>query len=146
MAVFIIFGAVNAYMTGVSRLLYAVASDRGLPRTLYHLSRKTKVPDRILIGLLISYSLVLLIYCFSQVDLETALLIPSGAAILVYVVGSAAGVKLLGRSNGRMNLILPLASLVVSLVVLPFIGPLLTASFVVVLAALAYVSITNLRR
>jgi len=145
-AVFIIFGAVNAYMTGVSRLLYAVASDRGLPRALYHLSRKTKVPDRILIGLLISYSLVLLIYCFSQVDLETALLIPSGAAILVYVVGSAAGVKLLGRSNGRMNLILPLASLVVSLVVLPFIGPLLTASFVVVLAALAYVSITNLRR
>jgi len=144
-AVFIIFGAVNAYMTGVSRLLYAVAKDRGLPRTLNHINRKTKVPDRILIGLLISYSLVLFIYYFSQIDLETALLIPSGAAILVYVVGSAAGLKLLGRSNGRMNLVLPLASLVVSLIVLPFIGPLLTASFVVVLAAFTYVSITRRR-
>ena len=31
LAVFIIFGTVNAYTTGVSRLLYAVAKDRGLP-------------------------------------------------------------------------------------------------------------------
>ena len=143
-AVFIIFGTVNAYTTGVSRLLYAVARDRGLPHTLDHIHRKTNVPDRILIGLLSSYAVVLIIYYFSQVDLETALLVPSGAAIMVYVVGSAAGVKILGRSNGRRNLILPLASLAVSLIVLPFIGPLLIASFVVVLAALAYLWLTKL--
>jgi len=142
-AVFIIFGTVNAYTTGVSRLLYAVARDRGLPRTLDHLDDKTKVPDRILIALLSSYAIVLVIYYFSQVDLETALLLPSGAAILVYVVGSAAGVKILGRLKGRMNLILPSVSLAVSLIVLPFIGPLLVASFVVVLAALAYLYLTK---
>jgi amino acid efflux transporter len=143
-AVFIIFGTANAYTTGVSRLLYAVARDRGLPSTLSHINRKTKVPDRILLGLLSSYAVVLTIYYFSQVDLEAALLIPSGAAIMVYVIGSAAGVKILGRSKGRTNLILPLASLVISLVVLPFVGSLLIASLVVVLAALAYVSLTKL--
>jgi amino acid efflux transporter len=142
-AVFIIFGTVDAYTTGVSRLLYAVARDRGLPRILNRLNPKTKVPDRILLVLLSSYAVVLVIFYFSQVDLETALLVPSGAAILVYVVGSAAGVKILGRSPGRMNLILPLASLGVSLMVLPFIGPLLLASFAVVLAALAYLFLSN---
>jgi len=142
-AVFIIFGTANAYTTGISRLLYAVARDGGLPRSLDHLSDKTKVPDRILIALLSSYGIVLVIYYFSRVDLETALLLPSGAAILVYVVGCAAGVKILGRLKGRMNLILPSVSLAVSLIVLPFIGPLLVASFVVVLAALAYLYLSK---
>jgi hypothetical protein len=79
------------------------------------------------------------------VDLETALLVPSGAAILVYVVGSAAGVKILGwvKGRSRMNLLLPLASLAISLIVLPFIGPLLIPSLVVVLAAMAYVSVSR---
>ena len=144
-AVFIIFGTANAYTTGISRLLYAVARDGGLPNTLSHLHGKTKVPDRILLLLISSYVVVLTIYYFSQIDLTTALLVPSGAAILVYVIGSAAGVKILGRSKSRMNLILPVASLVISLIVLPFIGPLLAASFVVVFAALAYVTLPKRR-
>jgi amino acid efflux transporter len=144
-AVFIIFGTVNAYTTGVSRLLYAAARDGGLPHFLDHLNQKTRVPDRVLLALLSSYAVVLIIYYFSKVDLETALLVPSGAAILVYVVGSAAGVKILGEPNDRtrMNLLLPLASLAISLVVLPFIGPLLVFSLVVVLLAVAYISFTK---
>jgi len=142
-AVFIIFGGANEYTTGVSRLLYAVAQDGGLPHALDHLHPKTKVPDRVLIGLLSSYAIVLIVYYFSTIDLTTALLVPSGAAILVYVVGSAAGVKILGRqaSGSRMNLLLPLASLVISLIVMPFIGPLLTASLAVAAAALIYASL-----
>ena len=145
LAVFIIFGTANAYTTGVSRLLYAAARGGGLPHFLDHLNRKTRVPDRVLLTLLSSYAVVLIIYYFSQVDLETALLVPSGAAILVYVIGSAAGVKILGRPNGRtrMNSILPLSALVISLVVLPFIGPLLVLSLVVVLLAVAYLSFTK---
>jgi len=140
LAVFIIFGTVNAYTTGVSRLLYAVAKDRGLPHTLSHLHPRTKVPDRILIGLLSSYAVVFILYYVSGVDLETALLVPSGAAILVYVIGSAAGVRILSRSKSLKNIILPVSSLAVSIIVLPFIGPLLFASLVVVIGALAYVS------
>jgi uncharacterized membrane protein YoaK (UPF0700 family) len=74
--------------------------------------------------------------------LETALLVSSGAAILVYVVGSAAGVKILRQLNSRprMNFVLPLAALAISLVVLPFIGPVLVLSLVVVLLAVVYLS------
>jgi hypothetical protein len=83
------------------------------------------------------------VYYFSQVNLETALLVPSGAAIFVYVVGSAAGVKILGRDYRASwgKVIFPLVSLVISLVILPFIGPLLVASLVVIVAAFVYVSV-----
>jgi amino acid efflux transporter len=145
LAVFIIFGTVNAYTTGVSRLFYAVTRDGAFPSILDHLNPRTKVPDRILIALLCSFAVVLVAYYFSQVNLETALIIPSGAAILVYVVGSAAGVKILGRFDRRtrMNLILPAASLVISLMVLPFIGPLLVLSLAVIPVALVYIYFTK---
>jgi hypothetical protein len=38
---------------------------------------------------------MLAIYYIFNVELQTALLIPSGAAIVVYIIGSAAGIKLL---------------------------------------------------
>jgi len=148
LAVFIIFGTVNAYTTGVSRLLFAAARDGGLPKVLCHLNSKTKAPDRVLLALLSSYAIVLAMYYFSQVNLETALLVPSGAAILVYVAGSAAGVRILGRhySGSWKRMLLPLVSLVISLVILPFIGPLLVASLVVVVAAFVYVSVATRNR
>ena len=59
-------------------------------------------------------------------------MIPSGAAILVYVLGSSAGIRLL-----KARKVLPVISLIISLVVLPFVGPLLVVSLVV--AALAFV-------
>ena len=51
LAIFIIFGTVNAYTTGMSRVFYAVSRDGGFPRALDHLNEKTKVPDRALISL-----------------------------------------------------------------------------------------------
>ncbi len=143
LAVFIIFGTVNAYTTGMSRVFYAVARDGGFPKALEHINSRTKVPDRVLIALLASISAVLVIYYFSQVDLETALLVPSGAAILIYVTGSAAGVKIFARggSDLRKKVLFPLISLAISLIVLPFIGPLLTASLAVIVAALAYIAV-----
>ncbi len=143
LAVFIIFGTVNAYTTGMSRVFYAVARDDGFPKALEHINSRTKVPDRVLIALLGSITAVLIIYYFFQVDLETALLVPSGAAILIYVIGSAAGVKILarGRNGLRKELVFPLISLAISLIVLPFIGPLLVASLAVMVAALAYLAV-----
>jgi amino acid efflux transporter len=145
LAVFIIFGTVNAYTTGMSRVFYAVARDGGFPKALEHINTRTKVPDRVLIALLIGISTVLVIYYFSQVDLETALLVPSGAAILIYIIGSAAGIKILVPRRGSVGkkLVFPIISLAISLIVLPFIGPLLAASLAVILAALAYVALVK---
>jgi amino acid efflux transporter len=147
LAVFIIFGTVNAYTTGVSRLFYAVARDGGFPKTFDHLNTRSQAPDRVLLALLGSIAAVLAVYYFSRVDLETALLVPSGAAVIVYVIGSAAGVKILGRNlkAAKKESVFPLVSLIISVIVVPFIGPPLVATFIVILAALAYVTVFHHR-
>jgi len=143
LAVFIIFGTVNAYTTGVSRLFYAVARDGGFPKYLDHLNSKNRVPDRVLTSLLTGIAIVLALFYLFNVDLETALLIPSGAALVVYVIGSAAGVKILKRdlNRNRKMLLFPLISLAISVFMLPFIGPLIFASGLTVIAGLTYVTI-----
>jgi len=132
LAVFIIFGTANAYMTGMSRVIYAVARDGGLPRVLDHLSKKTSAPDRSILALVgLSFSVLLVFYVFG-VDLETALLIPSGAAILTYVIGAAAGVRLLKQR------VYPYVTLAISLAILPFLGALLVFSLATMAAAALY--------
>ena len=132
LAVFIIFGTANAYMTGMSRVIYAVARDGGLPRVLDHLSKKTSAPDRSILALVgLSFSVLLVFYVIG-VDLETALLIPSGAAILTYVIGAAAGVRLLKQR------VYPYVTLAISLAILPFLGALLVFSLATMAAAALY--------
>jgi amino acid efflux transporter len=135
-AVFIIFSTANAYTAGMSRVVLAVARDGGFPRVLDHVEPRTGVPDRSLALLFGASLLMLAVYYAFQVDLDTALLIPSGAAILVYVIGSAAGIRLL--RGGRADAILPWVSLAVSLSILPFVGRVVAASIAVVAAGLAY--------
>jgi len=132
LAVFIIFGTANAYMTGMSRVIYAVARDGGLPRVLDHLSKKTSAPDRSILALVgLSFSVLLVFYVFG-VDLETALLIASGAAILTYVIGAAAGIRLLKQR------VFPYVTLAISLAILPFLGALLLFSLATMAAAALY--------
>jgi amino acid efflux transporter len=119
LAVIIIFGTMNAYTTGISRVIYATAKDRGLPRLLDRINIKTQVPDRSLMLLLgLSWITLLLFYVFN-VDLETELLIPSGAAILVYIIGSSSGIKLL-KVRGAKRLF-PWISLVISIIMVFFV-------------------------
>jgi len=70
-------------------------------------------------------------------DLETALLIPGGAAILVYIIGSASGIRLLGERGWRRAL--PWISLILSIVLLPFVGVAAIGSILASLTALVYV-------
>jgi len=126
LAVIIIFGTMNAYTTGISRVIYATAKDRGLPRLLDRINTKTQVPDRSLMLLLgLSWLTLLLFYVFN-VDLETELLIPSGAAILVYIIGSSSGIKLLKVKSAKK--LFPWISLAISIIMLFFVGlPILIA-------------------
>jgi amino acid efflux transporter len=143
LAVFIIFGTVNAYTTGMSRVIYSVAKEGGLPRAIARINSKTGVPY-LSLGLLTGLGMITLVVSyFLSIDLQTALLIPSGAAILVYVIGSASGVKLL--KGGRAKL-LPRISLAVSIIMLPFVGPVLVVSIAVALVGLYYRRLRGLRR
>ena len=137
LAVVIIFGTVNVYSAGMSRVVYAAAREGGLPSWFDRVSRRTGVPYRALILLQGSSVLSLAAYYVLNFDLETALLIPSGAAILVYVVGSAAGIRLL-KGRGRKEKWFPWVSLAIALIMAPFVGYLLIASIVVAGLGLLY--------
>ncbi|HZW56183.1 MAG TPA: amino acid permease [Nitrososphaerales archaeon] len=136
---FIIFGTGNAYMTGMSRVVYAAARDGAFPKFLDHVDPRTGAPNRALAMLFGSAVVVLVIFYFLGINLETALLIPSGAAILVYVFGSAAGIRLLKRKDeNSIRIILPWISLAISIAILPFVGVWIFASLAVVAVAWIY--------
>jgi amino acid efflux transporter len=136
LAMIIIFATVNAYTAGMSRVILAVARDRGFPKGLDYVNRENGTPTRSLM-MLSGFSMCLLtIYYFLDVNLQTALLIPSGAAVLIYIVGSGTGIRLLKeRGSKRM---LPWISLAISLAVLPFVGILALASVLTGLLAFVY--------
>jgi amino acid efflux transporter len=141
LAVVIIFATVNAYMAGISRVILSVARDGALPGVFGRVSATTGVPTysvTLLTGLAL---LMLLVYYVFDFDLQTALLIPSGAAILVYIVGSAAGIRLL-RTRGFARA-LPWITLVISIGVLPFVGPLALVGLAAGAAGLAYSVLTR---
>lgn len=134
LAVIIIFATANVYTTGMSRVILSVARDGGLPKALDHIDPKSGSPTRSLMMLSGSSLFMLVVYYIFSVDLQTALLIPSGAAIIVYIIGSAAGIRLLdGRGIKRT---LPWISLVISVLILPFVGVLALAS--IAMSVIAY--------
>jgi amino acid efflux transporter len=135
LAIFIDFGAVNAYTTGLSRVIYVVARDGGFPKFLDHLDDKTRVPDRSLLTLSGLSLLMLGAFYVLEVNLQVALLVTSGAAIMIYAIGSGAGIRLLrGGTKGK---ILPWVAFLISLGVLPFVG--LPLSLCVIAAVLGLI-------
>jgi amino acid efflux transporter len=138
LAVVIIFATVNAYTAGMSRVILAVARDGGMPKGMDYVDAKSGTPTRGLVMLSGLSLCMLIVYYFLDVNLQTALLIPSAAAILVYVIGSGAGIRLL-RERGWKR-VLPWISLLLSVAVLPFVGVLAVAAVLTGLVALVYVS------
>jgi len=134
LAIVIIFGTVNVYTTGISRVIYAAAKEGGLPRVLDKIHAETRVPYRTLIFLLGLSWLTLVLFYFLNVDLATELLIPSGAAIIVYLIGSASGIRLLKIKGVKRTF--PWISLLIAMVMIPFVGLLILISLA--FAAIGY--------
>jgi amino acid efflux transporter len=130
LAVVVTFGTVNAYVAGMARVYYAAARDGVFPKTLAAVDRRTGVPHHSLVFLIVLVLLSLVAFYILDVDFVSAFLMASGAAVFTYVIGSAAGIRLL-KERG-MRRMLPWISLVVSVALLPFIGTLLVASLAIV--------------
>ena len=145
LAVFIIFGLINAYTTGMSRVFYTSAQDGGFPRFMNHLNSRRQVPDRVLAAMLLSTIPVFSFYYFAGIDLETAFLVSGGAAILIYVVGFAAAIRISGKDRTILGKWMPFVSLAISLVVLVFVGAPLIVSLLVAAASLGYAFIQRSR-
>jgi amino acid efflux transporter len=120
----------------MSRVILAVARDRGLPKWLDFVDRRNGTPTRALMMLSGLSMCMLTVYYYFDVNLQTALLIPSGSAVLIYIVGSAAGIRLLKERGLKRTL--PWISLVISIAVLPFVGILALASVLTGLVAFVY--------
>jgi len=144
----IVFAVVNAYVTGLSRVFYAVAQDGGLPSTLARVHPRTLVPDRAMALLIGGAGVALLVFYFEHVTLSTSILAAGGAALCVYVIGSAAGLRIRLREGrpGRGLAVLAAISLVFSAALIPFVGAPLVVSGGVVGAGALYLLLARSRR
>ena len=98
-AVLLSVGAMNAYFAGGARLGAALGRDGSLPVWLARGGTAGAVPKRSLGVVTAGAMASLSVIAFSGVTLEAPLLMITGAFTLVYVVGTAAAIRLLPRGT-----------------------------------------------
>ena len=138
LAVFIIFGLVNAYISGMSRVFLKSAMDRGLPSFLVHRNSRTQAPDRVMAMMFLLTIPVFFIYYFESMNLETAFLISGGAAIMVYIISFISAIKIFREERRRNLLWMPAVSLAISIIILYFVGVWIFASFAAIVLAFLF--------
>ncbi len=146
LAVFIIFGVINAYATGMSRVFNLTVVDGGLPKAIAHRNGKTGSPSAAPALMLAGMIHVFIIYYSHNVDLNTAFLASGGAAIIIYIIGFAAAIRIVGKKESIVNIWMQIISLVTSLVILAFVGFPIVVSLLVIGLALVYITIKEAAR
>jgi amino acid efflux transporter len=123
----------NAFVAATSRLGYALGRDGALPRAMARLNRRAVPAVSILVVGAIAGTGLVLAYLRGW-GAEAFLVVPNSLVIVVYLVGMAAGVRLLAG----LARLLALVAAVLCLAVLPFAGVSLLIPVAVAAAALAY--------
>jgi amino acid efflux transporter len=123
-AVLLTIGAMNAYLAGASRLGAALARDGALPRRPFGTPRRSLT--FVLLASLASVALPL--------RLQTSMLLVTGCFTLVYILGTAAAIRLLPRP---LPAIIAFAS---TLGLLVLTGPPALLSLVIAAGAVGYAS------
>lgn len=140
-AVFVAFGALNAYIAGTSRLGYAMGRNNAFPRWFAALHPKWSSPHHALAFLCAGFLLWLMASRLLNLTVADLLPISTSSYIATYVLSMAAGVKLL-TGWGRFAAI---TSLVACVVILLFVGAFFIWLGGVVVACLLF-QITNKRK
>jgi len=132
-AVVISLATANAFVAATSRLGYALARDDRLPRPLARLSRRG-VPSTavVVVGAVAAGGLV--IAYLRHWGAEAFLVVPNSLVIVVYLVGMAAGARLL---HGPSRLLAVIAT-VLCFCLLPFAGVSLALPLGLAIAAVGY--------
>jgi amino acid efflux transporter len=135
-AVLLTLGTMNAYFAGGAKLGAALARDGALPSWLARGSQTGEVPRRSLaLGASISTAAVIAAATL-HISTRQIVLLTIGAFVIVYVLGTAAAVKLLPRRTwSRRSAVIALAS---SLGLLVMVGPYLLWPLTVAVLALIY--------
>lgn len=119
LALFIVFGNLNAYTTGISRVVYAASKDGFLPSKLSRINRHSS-PDIALAMICFGAIIMLFIYYSFDVTLQDALLLTNGIGLTIYIIGSASGIKLMKEKG--IKRFYPWTSLILSLALILFVG------------------------
>ncbi|HLH85725.1 MAG TPA: amino acid permease [Thermoplasmataceae archaeon] len=135
-AIVAIFSAMNAYTAGVSRVIQTVSKNGGLPKMFSGESEINGAPGNAIILVLVLSSVFLSAYWFFNVSVELAFLVVSGIGVVTYIIGSAAGIKLLELKGWRKAI--PWVSLAISAIIVIFIGKLMIFAILVITASLLY--------
>lgn len=98
-AVLLSLGAMNAYFAGSARLGAALGRDGSLPAWFAEGAMAGEVPRRSLAVVTAGSLGTLLAIALTEVPVERTMLLVTGAFALVYVVGTAAAIRLLPRGS-----------------------------------------------
>jgi amino acid efflux transporter len=135
-ALLLTLGAMNAYFAGAAKLGAALARDGALPAWLARGSQAGEVPRRSLAVIAGISALCLVIAAVFDLGTSQLVLVTVGAFVLVYVLGSAAAVRLLPRRTWARRA--AVVALVSSLALLATIGVSLLWPLTIAVAALVY--------
>ncbi|HEX7064361.1 MAG TPA: amino acid permease [Bacillales bacterium] len=129
-------GTTNAFVASMSRLGYSLAHERLAPSWLDKINMKYATPGRavLLVGSIAALGLTTS-YIFG-IGLDQLVFIPNSLAIATYVVGTAAGVKLIQK---RMGKILAATACLLCLAAYPFIGSFIAVPVIVAGVCIGYV-------
>jgi amino acid efflux transporter len=110
-AVLLTFGAMNAYFAGGAKLGAALGRDGALPAWFGRGSAAGEVPRRSLLVICGLSGLALVVVAAAKVGPRPSVLLTTGSFVLVYVLGTAAAVRLLPRRSwSRRAAVVALAS------------------------------------
>jgi amino acid efflux transporter len=137
-ALLLTLGAMNAYFAGSAKLGAALARDGALPAWLARGSSAGEVPRRSLAVIATLSAASLVAAGAFGVSTRSIVLLTTGSFVLVYVLGTAAAVKLLPRRSwSRRSAVVALAS---SLALLVMAGPYLLWPLGLAAVALVYLA------
>ncbi|EMI9089513.1 MULTISPECIES: APC family permease [Bacillus] len=139
-AFIICLGTTNAFIASMGRLGYSLGKEEVAPRYLAHINKKRETPTNAvkvvgfiaIIGLLISFVF--------HISIDKIVLIPNSLGIVTYIVGTAAGMKLI---KNRLGKIFSIVAFTCCVVVYPFIGGVILIPVAVAFMCLCYVCFIN---
>jgi amino acid efflux transporter len=98
-AILLTLGAMNAYFAGAAKLGAALGRDGALPVWFARGSEVGQVPRRSLMVVAALASVALGIFAVTGAGARASVLLTTGSFVLVYILGTAAAIKLLPRAS-----------------------------------------------
>lgn len=135
-ALVICLGTTNAFVASISRLAYALSHEKLAPAWFDHIHDERSTPQRavLLVGVLATGGLVVT-YVF-HLSMSQLVYIPNSLGIATYILGTAAGVRLIRWWLGKVCASVACAMCVAAY---PFVGDFIAIPIVVAVLILGYV-------